>query len=905
MKVFTVRLSIFVLVLIFLQILVSALFPADIPQEVLLVDEYITDEVDIIYFGDSTVSYPVGEVTTAEILQEMLPNYTIGEVSHPAYSMDVYLRYAKYLVHSGYRPRAVIIPVNMRSFSPEWDLRPGYQFEKESRILTYGLFLSRIFLRPLEILGALAPEISQDTFLNATVYNGDTPVGTVADFEELGGSASSERAGGGGFVYHDALPSEDDAEALQKTLIYYYMHGLKENHRKLQAMLETAELLTENDIDVIFYITPINYERGEKYLSSTFSERFVENTDLVKSLLTEDRLPNLSVLNFVFGLEAYAFVDMEHLRETGKTYVAEQLAAALQPELSVASSDTDSEMTSSMPLADPSLTKLRQTPALEQSHEDKILEFLLTSLDPDGVFDRFTPSQRKQNQESWYDAIALAPTPTDPSPLPSMAESAQTAPETQGPMSSVVAPSNNRRDDHNLPAAETQEPMNSPVASADLTPAPVEASPPETVASPAPIEPSSAVTASEQPVATTKETQEPLASDVATPTPIEPSSTSVADDRVPGTVINAEFLAHLEPYGDYPVDVYRLRYQSLDENGQQTEVRADIYLPSVEKVTPFPVLVYGAGTTGISNVCAPLDEQPAERNWGNYQSHLLAYAAQGYIAILPNWLGFDNPGHTHPYFVAELQANAMLDAARAVYNFFDHVPTGDVLARPTEAVFFAGYSSGGHAAFAAKDFAASYAPELPIKGIIGFGPTTNVETLLRENPVFSPYVIYAYNKFYGGQVIDPSDVFLSNWVATFDADVINKCVDSIFVYYSHGARSLYSPEFRTALYSDQLSEAFPQFAEKLEANYSGVAGGTNIPVLILQGTADTVVTPPSQERFLGELCELGNRVTYLEYPALSHSEVRWASFRDTVSWMQHVVEGDTPTSKCADLNLSS
>jgi hypothetical protein len=42
-----------------------------------------------------------------------------------------------------------------------------------------------------------------------------------------------------------------------------------------------------------------------------------------------------------------------------------------------------------------------------KSHEHKILEFLLAFLDLDALFAKFISVQRKQNQESWYDVIAL------------------------------------------------------------------------------------------------------------------------------------------------------------------------------------------------------------------------------------------------------------------------------------------------------------------------------------------------------------------------------------------------------------------------------------------------------------------------------------------------------------------
>jgi dienelactone hydrolase len=545
-------------------------------------------------------------------------------------------------------------------------------------------------------------------------------------------------------------------------------------------------------VEILFYITPINYQQGKRFMGSAFSASLAENAGLVTSLLTDGTAS--TVLDLSFDLEAYAFLDMEHLWEAGKVYVAEQLATTLKPEEWVAASSRSDGQT---------------TP---------------TILPPD-------PSTA---------------TPTKPPPSPTVPTE-----------------------------VETQAPVSATVTVATSTPAP-------TASQPSP------------PVSSTVAMTLPLTTATVSPTP-----THTAPEDIPGgTIIQAEFLWRSWPEGEYSVDLYRLRYQTLDENGQIAETRAELYVPHVDTSTTFPILVHAPGTTGISDGCAPLNEQIRQRDWGNYRGHSLAYAAQGYIVILPNGLGFDDPGRTHPYFIAELQAHVLLDAARAVYHFADSPPKDSVLAEPARAVFFMGYSSGGHAAFAAKDWASSYAPELPVRGVIGFGPTTNVETLLREDPIFSPYVIYAYRDFYGSEMIDVADVFVSPLVPTFDSDVLIKCVDDIFSYYARSARRMYTPAFRDVLYGDVLDQAFPFFAEKLSTNAAGLSGGSEIPVLILQGTADTVVSPDSQRAFKDQLCAQGNVVTYLEYPAIAHTNIRWNSFRDTLSWMQHIVQGNIPEDDC-------
>ncbi len=425
----------------------------------------------------------------------------------------------------------------------------------------------------------------------------------------------------------------------------------------------------------------------------------------------------------------------------------------------------------------------------------------------------------------------------------------------------------------------------------------------------------------------------PVATLTTAPTPPAPASTTVATTTTPvsttatitataaltqpGAILAAQLLETVTAAeinrlssGFYPasnlvnaqysVDIYRLTVQSRDETGAPIDLQADLFLPRVTAQTPLPVLAYAPGTTGLGDGCAPSREYPTGRSWGSYRTHSLSYAGQGFITVLPDGMSYADPDRPHEYFVGELEAHTLLDSARAVYNFLAK-PPATVRARPQQALFFAGYSNGGHTAFAAKDFAADYAPELPLRGVISHGATTNVETLMRESPIFTPYLIDAYRHFFGAEVIEPADVFLDQWLTNFDQDVLTNCVDNIFVYYSNDPQSMYRPEFRTALLNGTLGDSYPIFKAVLDANYAGAFGGFDVPVAFFQGTADYIVTPTSQQQFAALLCEQGQPVTYVTLPAVQHANTRQVSFKATMAWMRGIAGGQTPQSNCAQI----
>jgi predicted esterase len=354
----------------------------------------------------------------------------------------------------------------------------------------------------------------------------------------------------------------------------------------------------------------------------------------------------------------------------------------------------------------------------------------------------------------------------------------------------------------------------------------------------------------------------------------------------------------------YGVDRYKIHFRSRNELGHWVSIRAEIFVPHVDTPTEFPVFVYGAGTTGINNECAPLDEDARGRNWGQYQIHLASYAAQGFITVMPHWQGYDDQTRTHNYFIASLEASTLLDVTRATYELFNNNLLPDVAARPAAAIFFGGYSQGGHGAFAALDAAPEYAPELPIKGVVGHATSPNVEALLRERPPLAPYIVYSYLNYYGDSVIKPEAVFLPHWQSTFYEDASTKCVDEAYQYYPRSPELIYLPEFSDALYGNRLAEAFPAFKQALDLNYVGGSSNTEVPVVLFHGEADTIVSSDTHEQFVARLCNLGKTVDYKLYPGVTHFQTRQASFVDSINWMRNILSGQPPQSQCSEFFTS-
>jgi hypothetical protein len=330
MKKLLSKIFIFIIILFFLQsILTDYLLKFDNPKltnyvfrfdQLTQLNKYLQEKVDIIFLGDSSIfaegNDDTDHRTIARMLQDMTPQWSLGSVTHPAYHIDIYLEFCKYIIRKQYRPAVIIMPINMRSFSPDWDRRPHFQYEIQKIILKGGLLKTILlaFYKPLVLFNYNFFTISQEEFMDSPVFFGQQQVGTVKDF-------------------NNSSYAKYSAKNMKNQLIFAYMYGLSQSpqHRKLKAWVETARLLIRNNIKVIFYITPIDWEAGEKYLHGEFLKQLQQNTGVIKSLLSAE---GVEVLDISTALPSNCFswflYANEHLNQRGRRYVAEQLHLKLQ-----------------------------------------------------------------------------------------------------------------------------------------------------------------------------------------------------------------------------------------------------------------------------------------------------------------------------------------------------------------------------------------------------------------------------------------------------------------------------------------------------------------------------------------------------------------------------------------------
>ncbi len=353
----------------------------------------------------------------------------------------------------------------------------------------------------------------------------------------------------------------------------------------------------------------------------------------------------------------------------------------------------------------------------------------------------------------------------------------------------------------------------------------------------------------------------------------------------------ALFTANPAPKARLTVDSWLLRFESLYPDGTPATITAQLFIPRYPDKAVRPLYVFATGSTGLTSNCRPSREHIVGIHWGLYRTHVLAYAGQGFIGMLPDYMGFADQGRVQPFYSAIAEGRMMLDSIRAARAFLSDQSVKGVT---DFAAFVAGFSQGGHAAFAAADLRASYAPDVQLKGVVGYGPAADLVTLFREFPVDAPMVIYTYASLYGKNRFDPAVILAPRWAQSLEDDVTRQCIGGMQAYYPWTPREMFRKEFADALLSGTLAQTYPEIYSILTQNSSGLSGH-RVPALILEGTDDVVVSVKSQTAFAKALSARGSAVRLSIYKGVRH-DTRQAGFPEALKWMNTITQGGKPPS---------
>jgi hypothetical protein len=225
------------------------------------------------------------------------------------------------------------------------------------------------------------------------------------------------------------------------------------------------------------------------------------------------------------------------------------------------------------------------------------------------------------------------------------------------------------------------------------------------------------------------------------------------------------------------VDFYYIKYWTVGPDGSAQLASGALMVPtgsSAPCTGPRPIVLYAHGTTTDSayNIANISDTS----NSANSESALIAavFAAQGYIVVAPNDLGYDisTLGY-HPYLNGAENAAVMMDAltaARAALLTSFTPTTSD-----SGKLYITGYSEGGYVAMAtvkamqaAGDTITASAPSSGPYALEAFGDAIFFGQVNVGATVFAPLTTTSYQHAYGNVYTATSDVYSSPFASGID-----------------------------------------------------------------------------------------------------------------------------------------
>ncbi len=342
------------------------------------------------------------------------------------------------------------------------------------------------------------------------------------------------------------------------------------------------------------------------------------------------------------------------------------------------------------------------------------------------------------------------------------------------------------------------------------------------------------------------------------------------------------------------VDVYLLRFETRTEHDDPVVGLAHLFVPH-DPVDAGAVHAFAPGSSGLVDACAPSRpylERGELASTGSYVLYGLAWAGQGMPTVVPTYGGFFDPDRLQPYFVADAEAHVVLDALRAATDVLEGLGPDLVV----EHAFVSGFSQGGHAAFAAADRAADYAPDVPLAGVAGFGPSGEVDVVLRAFTYVAPWIFVAYEQAYGRERIDAAALLQEPYASRLASDVERLCILEAQGAYPGDPAALLEPELAASLEAGRLATTHPELHALVKENRTGVRPH-GLPAIVLQGVDDPVAPLEDQHRFVARLCDLGSAVRYPNYARTRH-ETRYLGFDAALEWMRDRVAGTPAPTDC-------
>jgi len=274
----------------------------------------------VLYFGDSVLSRVSRDDHDTRSLGQMVAE-KLGDrmqvvcIYDGAYHMAVFNAFVRALGRMRYRPQVIVLPVNLRSFSPQWHLNPEWQFDKEIRTLEEFTAGRTQTVPPVQKL----PQSIIEFRATPVEYpcSSLTRIGEFLDVVRMRTETAEQKEYRWGQIH-----------------VFHYMHPLQADHPKLLLVKETLEEIEKLGAFAVAYVTPINHQAGRKLIGEDFASAVRDQVELVRRQVAEsERRGRARFLDCstMFGSDCFfhEYDPTEHLNERGRLMLADVIAQVI------------------------------------------------------------------------------------------------------------------------------------------------------------------------------------------------------------------------------------------------------------------------------------------------------------------------------------------------------------------------------------------------------------------------------------------------------------------------------------------------------------------------------------------------------------------------------------------------
>lgn len=345
----------------------------------------------------------------------------------------------------------------------------------------------------------------------------------------------------------------------------------------------------------------------------------------------------------------------------------------------------------------------------------------------------------------------------------------------------------------------------------------------------------------------------------------------------PGSVLRKEPLGATIPGGH----AYRILYVSSHADGMPAASSGMIFIPDAPANGKRPVVAWAHGTVGQGDACAPSRSENPLADMDNWLELMMQ---RGYVVTATDYTGLGTPEY-NLFLIGDQEARDVVNSVRAAIN----IPEAE--AGQTYAVY--GHSQGGHSALWTGHLSQELAPELTLVGVAAAAPAAELSDIAQaqwDTPVgwvIGPEILTSY------PIVDPS-LPLSPPTSTEGMNNYGRLAqECIKVSAIEGiARSALGQHFFT---ESPLNIA--PWAQALKTETPQPFPST-MPVMLVQGTADTVVLAWTNAKLQDNWCKAGSVIEADWLPGVNHMKSAVIGGPAVVDWIAARFSGDPAPSSC-------